>query len=61
MFLLPEDEPTIAGLRPLTQLAGLSLGDRACLALELRLGLLVLTTAREWQRLDLGVEVRTAG
>ena len=58
--LLPEDGPVIARLRPLTRAAGLSLGDRACLALGLRLGLPVLTTDREWQRLDLGVEVRTA-
>ncbi|MGH8563900.1 MAG: PIN domain-containing protein [Gammaproteobacteria bacterium] len=34
------------------------LGDRACLALGLRLGLPVLTTDRDWQRLD--VEVRAA-
>ena len=57
--LLPEDGPVIARLRPLTRAAGLSLG-MACLALGLRLGLPVLTTDREWQRLDLGVEVRTA-
>lgn len=58
--LLPEDGPVIARLRPLTKVAGLSLGDRACLALGLRLGLPVLTTDREWQGLDLGVEVRAA-
>jgi ribonuclease VapC len=56
--LLPEDGPAIACLRPLTKALGLSLGDRACLALGLRLGLPVLTTDREWQKLTLSVEVR---
>jgi PIN domain nuclease of toxin-antitoxin system len=37
---------------------GLSLGDRFCLALAEELRLPILTTDREWARLDLGVEVR---
>lgn len=45
-------------LRPLTRFRGLSLGDRACLALGLQLNLPVLTTDRAWEGLDLGVEVR---
>jgi len=45
-------------LRPLTRSAGLSLGDRACLALGMRLQLPVLTTDRIWAGLDLDVEVR---
>ncbi len=57
--LLQEDGAAIARLRPLTKAAGLSLGDRACLALGLRLGLPVLTADREWRSLALGVEVRT--
>lgn len=45
-------------LHPLTRSRGLSLGDRACLALGQRLNLPVLTTDRIWGALDLGVEVR---
>lgn len=46
-----------AYLRPLTRRAGLSLGDRACLALGLRLGRPVITADRVWASLDTGVEV----
>jgi PIN domain nuclease of toxin-antitoxin system len=45
-------------LRPLTRAAGLSLGDRACLALGQRLSTAVLTADTGWDRLALGVEVR---
>jgi PIN domain nuclease of toxin-antitoxin system len=45
-------------LRTATRKLGLSLGDRACLALGLRLGVPVLTTDHAWQALDLGVTVR---
>jgi ribonuclease VapC len=48
----------IARLRPLTRGAGLSLGDRACLALGRSLRLPVLTTAGAWGALGLDVEVR---
>jgi ribonuclease VapC len=44
-------------LRPQTRAAGLSLGDRACLALALSLGLEVLTTDRSWATLGLGITV----
>ena len=46
-------------LRAATREAGLSLGDRSCLALAQRLALPVLTTDRAWGRLpSLTVEVR---
>lgn len=45
-------------LRPSTKGMGLSLGDRGCLSLALRLGLPVLTADRSWQRLSVGAKVR---
>ena len=47
-----------ARLRALTRTAGLSLGDRACLALAQRLRLPAVTADRAWAGLDAGVEVR---
>jgi PIN domain nuclease of toxin-antitoxin system len=41
-----------------TRSAGLSLADRACLALALRLEAPVLTTDRAWVGLDHGVDVQ---
>jgi PIN domain nuclease of toxin-antitoxin system len=41
-----------------TRSRGLSLADRACLALALELGLPVLTADRAWVGLDIGVDVR---
>ena len=46
-----------ASLRVATRQAGLSLGDRACLALALKTGLPALTTEEEWLRCDTGVKV----
>jgi ribonuclease VapC len=46
-----------AYLRPQTRRAGLSLGDRACLALGRKLGCPVVTADRAWAQLDVGVEV----
>ncbi|MEQ8971615.1 MAG: type II toxin-antitoxin system VapC family toxin [Coleofasciculus sp. C1-SOL-03] len=48
----------IAKLRPLTRSLGLSLGDRACLALALKLNLPALTTDRIWENLNLSVQVQ---
>jgi ribonuclease VapC len=59
--IIPFDETAAlaaARLRPITKAYGLSLGDRACLALALARGLPVLTADRQWADLDIGVEVR---
>lgn len=44
-------------LRPLTRSLGLSLGDRACLALAASLGISALTCDRVWTTLSLGITV----
>jgi PIN domain nuclease of toxin-antitoxin system len=61
LVLWPLDEGMaveIGRLRSKTRSRGLSLGDRACLALGQRLRLPVLTTDRAWKDLKLGVQVR---
>lgn len=45
-------------LRPATRRAGLSLGDRACLALALLRDWPVITADRAWAELDIGVKVQ---
>jgi len=47
-----------AMLRPPTKHKGLSLADRACLALGQQLNLPVITADRVWKELDLEVEVK---
>lgn len=53
----PEDAETAARLWPLTRRAGLSLGDRACLALAAKFSIPTLTADRAWGDLDIGIEV----
>jgi ribonuclease VapC len=52
------DAIEVARLRPLTHSAGLSLADRACLALARRLSTPVLTADQAWTGLTLDVDVR---
>ena len=48
----------IAGkLRVSTRSAGLSLGDRACLALAIASDAIAVTTDRAWSKLDAGLDV----
>lgn len=48
---------SIGHLRPVTRALGLSLGDRACLALAAELGMSALTADQAWAGLDIGVAV----
>lgn len=52
-----EDALTAAKLSPLTAPKGLSLGDRACLALAKRLAARAVTAERSWAELDLNVQI----
>ena len=55
------DDALAAGLlRPSTRAAGLSLGDRACLALGQQSGAPVLTADTAWSALDLGPDIEIA-
>src|ERR1019366_7710002 len=45
-------------LRPFTRAAGLSLGDRACLALARRHGAVAITADDAWATLSIGIDVR---
>jgi PIN domain nuclease of toxin-antitoxin system len=58
--IVPFDEELayrVGLLRSVTRSAGLSLGDRACLALAERLGLPALTADRAWAGLQIGIQV----
>jgi PIN domain nuclease of toxin-antitoxin system len=52
-----DDAVVIASLHRNTRRHGLSLGDRACLSLALRLGVPALTADRAWSRLKVAVKV----
>lgn len=52
------DAIEIGRTRPLTRGHGLSLGDRACLALARRLEVPAITADRTWSKLDLKIELR---
>jgi ribonuclease VapC len=52
-----EDAAVVARLRSGTRGTGLSLGDRACLALGQRLKATVLTADKAWLQVDVGVDV----
>lgn len=47
-------------LRQTTKHAGLSLGDRACLALAHSIGATAITMDRAWKSLDIGVAIEVA-
>ena len=53
-----EDARAAAALVPATRAFGLSLGDRACLALARSRGIPAFTADRAWLQVDSGVEVR---
>jgi ribonuclease VapC len=53
-----QDVLLIAQLRPQTKQLGLSLGDRACLALGMRLAIPVLTADTAWGNLTLDIPVQ---
>ena len=62
LVLVPVDEDLAveaAVMAPLTKPAGLSLGDRLCLALAKREGLPALTADRKWKEVEtaVGVEI----
>ncbi len=54
----PSTAELAASLYFQTRHFGLSLGDRACLALGVEKGLSVYTADREWNRLSLGIEIK---
>ena len=54
----PEDGELAGKLWQTTKHAGLSLGDRACLSLGLRLDVPVLTSDRAWSSLDISLDVQ---
>jgi len=55
--LTADDAVVIANLHRRTKVHGLSLGDRACLGLALRLRVPALTADRAWSRLKVGLKV----
>jgi ribonuclease VapC len=56
--LTAADCVAVARLRPVTRRQGLSLADRACLALAERLDVPALTADRKWVEADVAAEVQ---
>ncbi len=56
--LVAEDSLCIAELRSVGRPLGLSLADRSCLALGMRLKLPVLTTDRIWKKIPMDIEIK---
>jgi ribonuclease VapC len=56
--LTAADCVAVARLRPITRPQGLSLADRACLALAERLSVPALTADRKWLEADVAAEVQ---
>jgi ribonuclease VapC len=56
-FFTDEQARVAAELRPMTRPFGLSLGDRACLALAIDRKATVYTTDRIWKKLSLGIQI----
>jgi ribonuclease VapC len=54
-----EQARVAASLWKVTRPVGMSLGDRACLALAFSRSVPALTTEREWETVDVGVQVIT--
>jgi PIN domain nuclease of toxin-antitoxin system len=52
-----EQAESAADLRPATRSHGLSLGDRACLALAMSRNAKALTADRAWQEIDVPVQI----
>jgi PIN domain nuclease of toxin-antitoxin system len=52
-----DDAKAAAKLRPVSKSRGLSLGDRACLALAMTRRLTVLTADRSWTDLAKGIHI----
>jgi PIN domain nuclease of toxin-antitoxin system len=53
-----DDAARVAALVPFTRNLGLSLGDRACLALAISRAIPTLTADRTWEQLDVGVDIQ---
>lgn len=56
-FLTDQQARAAAELRSITRPYGLSLGDRACLALAIERKATVYTTDKVWKNLALGIEI----
>ena len=54
----PSDAARVAALVPATRALGLSMGDRACLALAQARAIPALTADPAWEALDVGIEIR---